>query len=408
MNIINIVLLDLTNILLPLAIYLLYTAYSNTFSKKENNLVFMFMVFTMIYMILKNGTHSKDFPLILINIPLILTYLKKSNMAIITTSFIIIYYYISYFEEYKFLIILEYLLYYLIYMINYKNFNINKFIIIFTIIKAVMLNLYVFFKNNLNYQTENEIIISIVLFIMLSMFITLFNRKTEDMLKLHLKYKEIQKDKQIKTSLFQITHEIKNPIAVCKGYLDMFDPNNPEHAQKYIPIIKEEINRTLLLLEDFLAMNKIKIQKDIVDINLILEDVLESTKLLFDSNKIKLINNISDDEIYINGDYNRLIQVFVNLLKNSCEAKGVSQIKIWTENSKDKVKIFIKDNGEGMDKNTINKIKEPFYTTKVKGTGLGVSLSSEIITAHGGSLNYKSKIKEYTLVTVILPIKKAY
>ena len=55
----------------------------------------------------------------------------------------------------------------------------------------------------------------------------------------------------------------------------------------------------------------------------------------------------------------------------------------------------------------LNKIKEPFYTTKPKGTGLGVSLSEEIIKAHKGSLTYKSKEKNYTEVTIILPLEKA-
>ena len=55
--------------------------------------------------------------------------------------------------------------------------------------------------------------------------------------------KEIEKQKQFQNSLFKITHEIKNPIAVCKGYLDMFDVNNQEHSKKYIPILKEEIER---------------------------------------------------------------------------------------------------------------------------------------------------------------------
>ena len=188
----------------------------------------------------------------------------------------------------------------------------------------------------------------------------------------------------------------------------MFDVNNQEHAKKYIPILKEEINRTLLLLEDFLAMNKIKINKEPVDINLLLEDVIKNTKLLFNSYKIKLETDLKDDEIYINGDYNRLVQVFINLLKNSCEADGVTKIKIWTKINNDQIKVYIEDNGVGMDKETLNKIKEPFYTTKARGTGLGVSLSDEIITAHQGVLDYTSKPEKYTRATVILPIEKAF
>ena len=177
-----------------------------------------------------------------------------------------------------------------------------------------------------------------------------------------------------------------------------------------MPVLKEEINRTLILLEDFLTMNRLKINKDILDINLLLEEVIKSMELLFIKNKIKIEKDILDDEIFINGDYNRLTQVFINILKNSIEAlenKKTKVIKLWSKRDKKNIIIYIKDSGKGIKKETLNKIKEPFYTTKIKGTGLGVSLSNEIINMHKGTLKYESEEEKYTLVTITLPLEKA-
>ena len=97
-------------------------------------------------------------------------------------------------------------------------------------------------------------------------------------------------------------------------------------------------------------------------------------------------------------------------MKNSIEAlENIKKpcIKLWTEEKKDKIIIHIKDNGKGMTKEELKKITEPFYTTKIKGTGLGVSLSNEIIKAHKGKIKYTSKQNEFTEVSVILPLEKA-
>ena len=96
--------------------------------------------------------------------------------------------------------------------------------------------------------------------------------------------KILQKEKQIRLSLFKVTHEIKNPIAVCKGYLDMLNVNNKEQVSKYIPIIKSEIERLLTLLEDFMLVNKNNVDLDIMDINLLLEEVTDKLKPLLDEN----------------------------------------------------------------------------------------------------------------------------
>ena len=218
--------------------------------------------------------------------------------------------------------------------------------------------------------------------------------------------KELEKEKQLRTSLFKITHEIKNPIAVCKSYLDMFDINNKGHI-KYIEILKDEMNNILLLLQDFLAMNKIKIQKEILDINLLLEDVIKQFEPVLKEKNIKFIYNICEEEVFIEGDYNRLNQVLINMIKNSIEAieyKGT--IKINYEINKD-FKIIIEDNGIGIPKDELEKIKEPFYTTKKNGTGLGVSLSIEIINAHNGKLQYEI-LKKGTRVIIELPIYELF
>ena len=81
-------------------------------------------------------------------------------------------------------------------------------------------------------------------------------------------------------------------------------------------------------------------------------------------------------------------------------------IEIWTEIKSDRIYIYVKDNGEGMKEDVLKKIGEPFFTTKLKGTGLGVALSFEIIKKHGGNLDYESEFKNYTLVTIALPLLK--
>mgnify|MGYP003308045311 CR=1 FL=1 len=105
----------------------------------------------------------------------------------------------------------------------------------------------------------------------------------------------LEKEKQIRLSLFKITHEIKNPIAVCKAYLDMFDTNNLEHSRKYIPIIKNEIERILVLLQDFLLVNKTNMNCDIMDINMLIEEVTEKVTSIMDSNDIKFNIKTTDD-----------------------------------------------------------------------------------------------------------------
>ena len=410
MEMFDTLILDIVLISLPLAIYLLYLTYTKTFNKEEDNLLIVVTIFSILYLILKYTTPLyANMPFMIINIPLILAYIKKSNIAIIVTSIIMIIYYYNFYKNYLPIIILEYLLYYLFYLKLFKELKVHDFILTFTTIKIVTTLILLSY---LNYQfpvyISETLVEGIYLYIVANIIIYLLN-KTEEVLKLHMNIKEIKHNEQIHTSLFQITHEIKNPIAVCKGYLDMFDSENPEHFKKYIPILKDEINRTLLLLEDFLAMNKVKINKDIIDINLLIEEVIKSINILCSKNNTKLTSKLIDDDIYIKADYNRLTQVFINLIKNSVEAipndrNGNIFIK---EKIKDgHIVIMIKDNGRGMSRELLNKIKEPFYTTKPKGTGLGVSLSEQIIKAHNGTLNYESKEGEYTKLTITLPIEE--
>ena len=185
----------------------------------------------------------------------------------------------------------------------------------------------------------------------------------------------------------------------------MLDINNKEKIEKYIPIIRQEIDRSLNIMNDFMEFSKIKIDKEILDINVLLEDITEELNLILRNKNIKMTTKIPQDEVFINGDYNRLKQVFINIIKNSMESiteKG--NINIVTHTLKDKYYIEITDNGCGMDEYTLSKIKDLFFTTKTKGSGLGVSLSTEIIKAHNGTIDYTSKLGKGTKVVVKLPI----
>ncbi len=136
---------------------------------------------------------------------------------------------------------------------------------------------------------------------------------------------------------------------------------------------------------------------------MLIEDVSNNIQPLMHENRILFEVHTIEDELFINGDYNRLSQVIINVLKNSIEAKA-NNIVLRTYLTSEKLEVYVEDNGQGIEKENTSKIFEPFYTTKPRGSGLGVSLSNEIISAHHGKLEYFSQYGHGTRVKITLPL----
>nr|WP_284037993.1 ATP-binding protein [Neobacillus sp. 114] len=103
-------------------------------------------------------------------------------------------------------------------------------------------------------------------------------------------------------------------------------------------------------------------------------------------------------------------QVFTHILQNAVEAMpngGIIEVHALRCGS-DSIKISFMDKGNGISKERINKIGEPFYSTKEKGTGLGLMISHKIVQEHGGTIEIKSEVNKGTTVDVILPIEYSF
>ncbi len=399
-------------LLFPLFLYLIYIAYKKNINKEEMYLFFELALFLSLLLISRYGDFNHNsYVSILVNIPLIFAYLKGRKKVALILSFILGLYYILVFDYPIFLVIIEYLSYFIIYIYADKRNVTSSFIINnFVIIKAFVLSLVTFYLinplGNILINLINILVSLITLYLATIGYYKLI-KKIEDMVSFNNILDELEKEKTIRNSLFKITHEIKNPIAVCKGYLDMLNLNDKNKINKYIPIIKSEINRTLSLMDDYLDYSKIKIEKDIIDIIMLVEEVTRSMDILLKENNIRTIYEISDMEVYILADYNRLKQVLVNMLKNSMEAKMNDKdltIKVKTIVSKKDIKIIISDSGIGMTSDELALLGDNFYTTKLHGSGIGVNLSKEIVFRHNGTLEYVSEKYKGTEVTITLPL----
>lgn len=400
-------------LLFPLSIYIIFIAYFRNQDKHSEEIFLVIALYSSIYLLMKFGSDRIFiYPMILFNVPLLVAYLKKKNRVAIMISIVLVFYYHYVMKVELIHLILEYILYYITY--NYLSFKRKDSISIitnFVVIKSFLMSLELFFIfNPTGSSMENIVLIIFIMtyFTLIAYLILFFLNKGEEVMMLNNVIHELEKEKKLRESLFKITHEIKNPIAVCKGYLDMLDYEDKDKVKRYIPIIKDEISRTLILMDDFLDYTKVEIELDIADIYMLLEDTCDIVKPLFKNSHMKLNYTIPEDELYMNLDYNRLKQVLVNLLKNSIEAKDSRKkeniVTIDVVAEKEQIVIKIKDNGVGMDKKTLEKVDEMFYTTKEKGTGLGVALSKEIIHLHGGDMKYSSVKGKYTQVVISLPI----
>lgn len=205
-----------------------------------------------------------------------------------------------------------------------------------------------------------------------------------------------------------IAHEIRNPLTSLKGFLQLMIQSK-KYQKDYAEVMMSEFIRLEAIINEFLVLAKTKSTTfDPVQVNSIVEDVcmvLESQAVL---NNVRIEKQLSGDLPEILAVSNELKQVFLNILKNAIEAmedaEGFITIRSYYE--KDSVFITFEDQGKGISKDVLEKLGEPFYTTKEKGTGLGLMVTFKIIENHGGSIHFESEEGKGTTVKLKLPIKE--
>ncbi|MBR9743190.1 PAS domain-containing sensor histidine kinase [Bacillus cereus] len=202
-----------------------------------------------------------------------------------------------------------------------------------------------------------------------------------------------------------VAHEVRNPLTVIKGFIQLFQINK-EDQEKYFNLMLSEIERIEAILQEFLSIAKTdEISTEKKNIYQIFKNVvsLMNTKAIMTNIQVELYADSKD--IIIECSENQLKQVFINILQNSIEAMpdgGRISIHI-KEIGKDGIIISVIDKGIGIPEERIKRLGEPFYSTKEKGTGIGLMLSYKIIESHQGKISIMSEVGVGTTVTIYLP-----
>jgi len=203
----------------------------------------------------------------------------------------------------------------------------------------------------------------------------------------------------MKNDIYALAHEIRNPLCIARGYLEMMDETN---ISKYKEIIKNQVDDSLNILSDYLEFNRICLNKEEIDLNILLLDLKNNLKDYLRSNNVHLHIDFYDDEIYLQADYNKLKQVFNNIIKNSIESNS-RNIDISYRIMFGRVTICIKNDGIKIDNDSIYKIGN-YFTNKEDGNGIGTSLIKKIISMHNGKIKYRNNKNKGVSVYITLTL----
>lgn len=411
MNYVKTVILDGMSVLFPLCLYLVYIAYIRSIDAKEGKVTFSIAILVSLFSLMYFDDLQNYNTNMFFSTPLLISYLSKRDKTAIIISIILMILYHQIHDVSIIVLACLYIMYYLAYKYLEKKSNfVRNYSIVFCILKCIYATsvlILVIRPNDITHHFYFQVFFGSIVLTGFSFLTFFFFIKSKKILEINTTFKELDKEKKLRASVFKLNHELKNPLAVCNGYLEMFPEASKKDQDKYIEIMQNEIKRSLTIINDFSSLGKIKnIEVEEIDICYLLEEIKDILEPLFKKNKAKI--EIPDDEIYVEGDYNRLKQVFINLFKNSLESKRkedlVVNVKIKEDNN-DCI-ISMKDNGKGMSKETLEKIYNDFFTTKETGTGIGIPYIKEIIELHNGTLTYKSRENKGTTVLITLPKKQ--
>lgn len=205
-----------------------------------------------------------------------------------------------------------------------------------------------------------------------------------------------------------VAHEIRNPMGIIKTIAQTtYEEVKEEDIKEGLKIIIHEINRANIVIKGLLNYAKPGIKETkLIDINKVIEDIIIITKKYAENHRVEINFQAAKDLLALI-DIDSLKQCFINIIFNAVQAMpNGGSLDIRTNIEENWIKVACKDTGIGIPKEKIEKIFEPFYTTKDSGTGLGLAITHRIIEEHNGYIEVESEINKGTIVYIYLPLEE--
>lgn len=249
------------------------------------------------------------------------------------------------------------------------------------------------------------LVFSLVSFIALSITIYIVEM-TNLQLKLMHELHKAEKFSAISQLAASVAHEIRNPMTTIRGFMQVLqgEKNLNDDQNLFVTISLQELDRTQTIINNFLALAKPNTASmDKINLSEVLKETIAFMRSYSHLGNTELVEAI-DKDLCIKGDPHEIRQVFINILKNGIEAmpEGGS-IFIIAKVEKDNVRIQFRDEGIGMTKEQLDRLGHPYYSTKEKGTGLGMMISYDIVQRMRGRINVESEEGKGTTFTILLP-----
>jgi PAS domain S-box-containing protein len=208
----------------------------------------------------------------------------------------------------------------------------------------------------------------------------------------------------------RVTHEIRNPLVAIGGFARRIlkKDQDGEANRNYVKIIVEEIDRLENTLTDILSFAKPTLPKcDTVDLNEGIKSILKILDIEITKSNIRTEEHFDPALPMLWLDENQIRRVVINLIRNAIQAMPDGGTIIISTSREDQwVKVEIADTGVGISDEDISKLFDAFFTSKSTGSGLGLTVSAQIINNHGGTIEVQKREPQGTLFIIRLPIKK--
>ncbi|MEK7376939.1 MAG: ATP-binding protein, partial [Candidatus Margulisiibacteriota bacterium] len=201
-----------------------------------------------------------------------------------------------------------------------------------------------------------------------------------------------------------VAHEAKNALGSIHSFAQILELKKDDKTflAEHVDMVSNEVERMRVLMEgvvDFSSGNAVEVRRE--NIKIVIEETIVLVRDQAKSKGITLEKNLADG-LFVNVNKNNMKQIFLNLFINALDAmeKG-GKLLIEASASDGKVAVLVGDTGCGIPEGKLEKIFEPFYSTKPQGTGLGLAIIKKAVAANGGAISVKSETGKGTVFKMI-------